>query len=400
MPMSLIRLRPAAGALVALAALGCVAIQSGAIAQESTNATNESPLRVESSELIPKSMSNEITFTSWTGPYMRSQMLGFVRPYEAERGTRVSVEHYAGGIDEIRDQVESANVIWDVVDLTQADSLRACQEGLLEDLSGIELPDGVDGVGFREDFVEGALNDCGVGVIVWATAYAYSNAAFDDKAPSTIADFFDTKTYPGPRAIRNDPTVIMEWALIADGVPAGEVYGLLETEEGIERALEMMDQIKTGLVLWENGREPVRLLNGGEVVMSSIWATTGATASREEGADFTLVWDGRVIELDLFGIPKGSRYKDQAIDFIRFASSSQSLAKMVEHLPNGPTRQSSLSLLSDDVLEQLPNGPSYDDKVSIYSDATWWAKNQARLEEAFDAWVAGSTREGAAGTVR
>ena len=86
---------------------------------------------------------------------MRSQMLGFVRPYEAASGTRVTVAHYAGGIDEIRDQVESANVVWDVVDLTQADSLRACNEGLLENLEGIELPDGVDGTAFRDDFVEG-----------------------------------------------------------------------------------------------------------------------------------------------------------------------------------------------------------------------------------------------------
>jgi ABC-type glycerol-3-phosphate transport system substrate-binding protein len=58
---------------------------------------------------------NEITFTSWVGPYMRSQMLGFVRPYEAENGVRVNVVGYNGGISEIRDQVESANVTWDVV---------------------------------------------------------------------------------------------------------------------------------------------------------------------------------------------------------------------------------------------------------------------------------------------
>ncbi|MCY3876326.1 MAG: hypothetical protein OXF88_18810 [Rhodobacteraceae bacterium] len=76
-----------------------------------------------------------ITFTSWTGPYMRSQMLGFVRPYERANNLRVNVEHYNGGIAEIRDQVESANVTWDVVDLTQADSLRACKEGLLENLA-------------------------------------------------------------------------------------------------------------------------------------------------------------------------------------------------------------------------------------------------------------------------
>jgi putative spermidine/putrescine transport system substrate-binding protein len=144
----------------------------------------------------------------------------------------------------------------------------------------------------------------------------------------------------------------------------------------------------------------VRLLNSNEVVMSSVWATTGAVASREEGANFSVVWDGRVIELDLFGIPKGSRHKEAAIDFIRFASSSESLAKMVGYLPNGPTRQSSLGLISDDVLSQLPNGPAYKEKLSILSDAQWWSKNHATLEEAFVAWLAKSSQQGASGTVR
>ena len=343
---------------------------------------------------------NEITFTSWVGPYMRSQMLGFVRPYEAKIGARVNVVSYNGGIREIRDQVESANVTWDVVDLTQADSLRACEEGLLERIDDIELPDGSDGSAASDDFVEGALNPCGVGVIVWATAFAYSNGAYSSDKPASIADFFDTKKFPGARAIRKDPTVIMEWALMADGVARDEVYRTLETEEGIARALKKMDAIKPGLQLWQTGREPIRLLNGGEVAMSMLWATTGATASKEAGADFDMVWDGRVIELDLFGIPKGSLYKEEALEFIRFASSSESLANMVSYLPNGPTRQSSLSLLSDDILTQIPNGPAYEDKLSIQSDAAWWAKNHAALDEAFQAWIAKSSQQGAAGTVR
>ena len=343
---------------------------------------------------------SEITFTSWTGPYMRSQMLGFVRPYEEQNATRVNVEHYNGGISEIRDQVESANVVWDVVDLTQADSLRACEEGLLEDLSGISLPDGADGTPFRDDFVEGALNDCGVGVIVWGTAFAYNNSQFADNPPTSIADFFDTDAFPGPRAIRNDPTVIMEWALMADGVAREDVYSTLETDDGVEQALAKMNAIKSGLQIWESGRQPVRLLNAGEIAMSSIWATTGATASKEDGADFTVNMDGRVIELDLFGIPKGSRNKDEAIDFIRFASSSKSLANMVGYLPNGPTRNSSLALLSEDTLAQIPNGPAYEDNLHILSDADWWAENHARLEEAFRAWLSTTARQGAAGSTR
>ena len=397
--MKLSRLRYLCGRLSAVVLLGTALSFSGAHAQEDDpDATFSEALQAATAS--PANPRNEITFTTWTGPYMRSQMLGFVRPYEEKIGGRVNVAHYAGDLDEIRDQVESANVIWDVVDLTQADSLRACNEGLLEDLSDVQLPDGVDGVNFRDDFVEGALNPCGIGVIIWATVYGFSNTAFGDSPPSSVADFFDTDTYPGPRAIRNDPTVIMEWALIADGVAEEDVYSVLATPEGIERALAKMDDIKGGLVLWEDGLEPVRLLNSGEVVMSSVWATTGATASREEGADFTVEWDGRVIELDLFGIPKGSRYKEEAIDFIRFASSSESLANMVSYLPNGPTRKSSLALLSDDILAQLPNGPAYEEKVSIMSDAEWWAENEEVLEEAFNAWVAGTVREGASGAVR
>lgn len=342
----------------------------------------------------------EITFTSWTGPYMRSQMLGFVRPYEQETRTRVHVEHYNGGIAEIRDQVESANVIWDVVDLTQADSLRACEEGLLEDLSDISLPNGADGTPAKDDFVDGALNDCGVGVIVWATAFAYNNDDYGDNPPATIADFFDTDAYPGVRAIRDDPTVIMEWALMADGVAREDVYPMLETEEGVERAFDMMENIRSGLQTWQSGREPVRMLNSSEVSMSMIWATTGATASKEDGANFSVNMDGRVIEMDLFGIPKGSRYKDEAIEFIRFASSTNSLANMVGFLPNGPTRNSSLSRLTDDTLAQIPNGPAYEDKLSIRSDAAWWAKNHGRLEELFDIWMSAGARQGASGTVR
>ena len=350
--------------------------------------------------LVPSAYARDLTFTTWTGPYMRSQMLGFVNPYQASTGQSVNVEHYAGGIDEIRDQVESANVIWDVVDLTQADSIRACNEGLLERIGDIQLPDGRDGTPAQDDFVEGALNPCGVGVIVWATAFAYSKDAYTSTRPTTIADFFDTDKFPGARAIRNDPTVIMEWALMADGVARDDVYSTLETPDGVKRALKKMDEIKGGLQIWQSGREPIRLLNAGDVKMAMVWATTGAVASREPDANFSMVFDGRVIELDLFGIPKGSRRKQEALDFIRFASSSGSLANMVSILPNGPTRKSSLGLLSDDVLAQIPNGPAYDNQLSILSDAQWWSKNHAALEETFKSWIAKTAQQGAAGTVR
>jgi putative spermidine/putrescine transport system substrate-binding protein len=342
----------------------------------------------------------DVTFTSWTGPYMRSQMLGFVRPYEQESGKKVQVAHYAGGIDAIRDQVESENPIWDVVDLTQADSLRACNEGLLEKIDHSILPNGVDGSSYRDDFIKGALNPCGVGVIVWGTAFAFDNKMFAKNPPSSIADFFNVKRFPGNRAIRKDPAVIMEWALLADGVPAIDVYKTLSTTKGLERAFKKLDQIKPFLRWWKDARDPVKLLNSGEVAMSSVWATTGTAASKEQGSNFTVEWDGRVIEMDLFGIVKGSRNLEEATNFIRFASSSQSLAEQAKYLANGPTRKSSMQLISEEIRNNLPNGPAYSQKASIWSDAQWGSKNYASVAEKFNNWAQQSTRKGAAGTVR
>jgi putative spermidine/putrescine transport system substrate-binding protein len=331
---------------------------------------------------------------------MRSQILGFVKPYEQQSQKQVKVAHYAGGIEEIRNQVESANPIWDVVDLTQADSLRACKEGLLEKINHQELPDGIDGSNYKDDFIEGALNPCGVGIIVWGTAFAYDTNFFKNKRPANIADFFNVKEFPGNRAIRKDPAVIMEWALLADGVPAADVYKTLSTQAGLKQAFSKLDEIKPFIRWWKDARDPVKLLNNSEVSMSSIWATTGTAASKEKGAHFSVEWDGRVIEMDLFGIVKGSENIEEAMNFIKYASNSKSLAEQAKYLANGPTRKSSIQLLSKEILNSIPNGPAYKSKTSLLSDAQWWAANYDTVAEQFNLWAQGSTRKGAAGTTR
>ena len=68
--------------------------------------------------------------------------------------------------------------------------------------------------------------------MVWATVVAYDNEAVGSNPPGGLADFFDVKKYPGKRGLRRDPWVIMEWALMADGVAPDKVYETLATEEG------------------------------------------------------------------------------------------------------------------------------------------------------------------------
>ena len=50
-------------------------------------------------------------------------------------------------------------------------------------------------------------------------------------------DFFDPDKYPGVRSIYSSAMSNLEFALVADGVPASDVYDYME-DNGIDRALD------------------------------------------------------------------------------------------------------------------------------------------------------------------
>ena len=116
----------------------------------------------------------KFTFVSWGGSNTASQVKACIEPYEAETGQQFNIVDYNGGLAEIRTQVEAGNVQWDIVDTTPQDALRGCDEGILEVLDHSQWLPAPDGTPATEDFVEGALSECYVGNISWATVPAYT----------------------------------------------------------------------------------------------------------------------------------------------------------------------------------------------------------------------------------
>ncbi|HEY7884582.1 MAG TPA: hypothetical protein VIC08_06485, partial [Cellvibrionaceae bacterium] len=116
----------------------------------------------------------QLNVVSWDGAYVKSQILGFIRPYEDATGVRVNVIQYSGGIDEIRRQVRAWNVSWDVVDLELFDAIRACNEGLLETINPEQLSPPADGTPITDDFIDNSLMPCGVGNVVGSTVVSYN----------------------------------------------------------------------------------------------------------------------------------------------------------------------------------------------------------------------------------
>ena len=339
------------------------------------------------SAVAQTSLQKDLTVVSWGGTYTRSQMLAYIKPFREKNSEWVVMETYNGGLKEIREQVETENVVWDVVDFELSDLIRGCREGLLEKIDHSALPPGDDGTSAAEDFVPGAFTECGVGQSIWATVVAYNNANVGTDRPSKLEDFFDVVKFPGKRGLRRDPRVVMEWALMADGVEPNKVYDTLETDEGQKRAFSVLDKIRTSIVWWTTGSEPVELLDSNAVAMTSVWNGRMFRPIVEQGKDYSILWDGQIWDIDSWGIPKGTYNLNKALDFIQFATSSLQLAEQTKYISYGPARKSSMALVGDQVKTMLPTS-SENMSNALQSDAEWWATHQAELSVKFEQWLA------------
>ena len=159
-----------------------------------------------------------LTVVSWGGSYGRASRLAVLEPFSAETGIEVKVEDYNGGLAQIRAQVETGIVTWDVVDLETPDLVRGCDEALLEEVDREALPPAADGTPAAEDYFPDTMTDCGPATLFYATIVAYNSELYPDgkPRPNSIADFFDLEKFPGRRGMRRLPQVNLEFALMAD----------------------------------------------------------------------------------------------------------------------------------------------------------------------------------------
>ncbi|NJM83347.1 MAG: ABC transporter substrate-binding protein [Tabrizicola sp.] len=333
----------------------------------------------------------DVTVMSWGGDYTKSQVEAYHKPFTAATGTAVISVDSDNPAPAVKAMVEAGNVTIDVADVEYADAIRLCDDGMLEEIDPAVLPAAPDGTPATDDFLPGALTDCAVTTIVFSTIFAYDTTKFPE-GPTTIADFFDLEKFPGKRAMRKGAKANMEMALMADGVPAAEVYAMLETPEGQDRAFAMLDKIKKDTIWWEAGAQPPQLLADGEVAMTTAYNGRIFAAAVGEGKPFGTVWDGQVYEYDLLVIPKGAPNPEGALEFIKFATSTQPLADQAKWISYGPARMSSgplVGLYQDGKTEMAPFMPTAEANLTnaLASSYEFWVDRDAELNERFNAWL-------------
>lgn len=338
----------------------------------------------------------EMVVVSWGGAYTDSQQKAYHKPYmDNNPGVKIiNDDSAAEGLAKLRAQVEADNVTWALVDMVASDAITACDEGLVEVVDhDAMLAPAPDNTPASEDFGDMIVSECFIPQIVYSTTFGYRTDKFEDGSPATIADVFDLEKFPGKRALEKKPINNLEWALIADGVSKEEVYDMLDTEEGVDRAFKKLDTIKDQVVWWTKGAQPPQLLADGEVVMASAYNGRLFNAIEVEKQPIAMMWDYQVFDLDGWVIPKGGPHAEEVAKYLKFATDTKRLADQAKFISYGPARASSAPMvgkhaeLGIEMAQHMPTDPA-NAKTSMLTNYEWWADKRAELDERFNAWLA------------
>ncbi|MZR30665.1 extracellular solute-binding protein [Sneathiella litorea] len=342
-------------------------------------------------------MADEMTIVSWGGAYSTSQQKAYHEPYMEKTGIKIiNDESSAEAVAKLRAMDEAGNVTWDLVDVVASDAIRLCDEGLAMEIDHDKvLANAPDGTPASKDFGDLIVSGCFIPQIVYSTTFGYRTDMVGDKKPTDICAIFDTKTWPGKRSLEKRPINNMEWALLCDGVAKEDVYDVLATPEGQEKALAKLGTIKDDVIWWSAGADTPQLLADGEIVMGSTYNGRLFSVIEEQNQPVAMLWDAQVFDLDGWIVPAGlsDERKARVMDYLKFATDTQRLADQAKYISYGPARKSSAPLVgkhADLGIEMAPHMPTDPEnaKNTFLYNYEFWADYRDDIDAKFQAWLA------------
>jgi putative spermidine/putrescine transport system substrate-binding protein len=301
----------------------------------------------------------------------------FIQPFTAATGIVVQTGAWEGGLDTLRAQVKATDNTWDLV-LVDADELATgCSENLFEKLDW-------SAIGGRDHYLSLAVSDCGVGASVASTVLAWDR----DKFPAAPAwsDFWDVAKYPGKRGLHRGVRGNLEFALMADGVAPVDVYKVLGTSDGVDRAFRKLDQLKPYIVWWQDDAEAAHILATGDVLMTSASAPAINIVNRNEHRNFGLQWTASLYEVQSWVVLKGSPNLRTALQLLYFMGTPAIQGRLVLVAGDGGLAKGANDWPNPDVAQNSPSAPA-NLNAGVRIDPGFWHDNLARLRQRFESWL-------------
>lgn len=320
-----------------------------------------------------------VTIVGWGGTWNDVYKKGVMDPFSAETGIKVSLDEWDGSLARLRAMAESGSIGYDVVSVEAPQLAIGCDEGLLA-----KLPEAVSAQ--KEHYLPGTMGECGIASDTWATVMIYDGNKMNG-TPASWADFWDVEKFPGKRGMVGTAIYTLENALLADGVAPNEVYNVLRTPEGVDRAFAKLDEIKPNVVWWTSTSTGIQNLESGEVVMTDMYNGRASYENETNGKNYKIVWDaGFFYGTDLWAIVANSPNAEGATKFMEFFAIPENQAGFPRLYGYGTGDARVFDLLTPEQRDRLPTAPAHIAHAAPY-DSEFWAENQESLEQRFKTWL-------------
>jgi putative spermidine/putrescine transport system substrate-binding protein len=268
--------------------------------------------------------------------------------------------------------VQSAKTIWDVCDLAPYRIAALGAGGNLEDTDYTII----DSSAIPKELIL----KWGIGVATFSTILAYRTDMIQGEGPKSMSDLWDFNRFPGKRALNDEPTNNLPFALNALGVPKDEIYPL--TEDKLKRAFAKLDELKPHAIWWTVGAQPTQLLADKEVVMAQGYNGRFEDVLKQ-GLPIKIVWEGAQASASMWGVPKNSPNKDLAMLFIAWTLLPENNGALVNFTPLGPANRDAAAAVPPERRGLLPS--TYVNQ-QIKLDAGFWGSHFDELSQRWKEW--------------
>ena len=201
-----------------------------------------------------------------------------LQPFTELTGISIKISSISehDGADEENLLQQAIREKWDFLTLNEAQAMRLCGAGDLSPTGTMrqrqnsllpEVSKAVTCHSFNEPRTE---------------TMVYNLSAYQRDIPDHISAFFDLERFPGKRAVAVEAPGLLEMALMAQGVPASQVYHLLSTTRGVELAIGVFAKAKPQIIWTKDHGETESLLADGSATMGLI--EMGARADNDANA--------------------------------------------------------------------------------------------------------------------
>ncbi len=302
----------------------------------------------------------------------------FITPFANATTIAITASAWSGGAETLQQRLKSPDSGWDLVMVDGEELASGCSAGLFEKLDWSQI-------GGKDHYTPIAVSDCGVGATVANVVLAWDRDKLSGN-PSW-ADFWDVTKFPAKRGLHKGVRGNLEIALMADGVAPQDVYKVLGTSDGLDRAFRKLDQLRPYIVWWDTPEDAARILGSGDVLMTSAPSPAIVAAARATHRNFGMQWSGSVYRIFSWAAVKASPDLRDAMQFLYYSGTSAIEAQLVRAGGYGGLAKGANDGLPPE-LEAISPTTQANLQGAVKTDVAFWQSNLAKLSQRFDAWLA------------